>query len=111
MANITITSVITGIHVTKRSSHRDVKLLVVEDPDAEDIDENVLMVKVPPIEDIPPELHSAVAYPKSRNPTYPRQTDLLMHKVAGKKVGNVPANLCGLFRQLKAGKKVKEIQW
>ena len=109
MGDIILTSVITGLHETKISSHRDVKLKVENDDSIPDIDVNCMVVRIPPIEDIPLELHGAVAYPKSRNPRDPRKKDMLVKEVAGKKVGNVPANLCGLFRRLKASGKVKEI--
>ena len=85
------------------------KLVVQDDVNAQDIDENCMMVKVPPIEDIPVELHNAVSYPKSRNPKDPRKTDQLVYEVAGKKVGNVPANLCDLFRSLIKSRKVKKM--
>ena len=96
MANIIITSVISGIHRTKVGSHRDVKLIVENDDAIQHIDQNCMVVRIPPIEDIPAELHRVVSYPKSRNPQDPRQTDQLIYQVAGRKVGNVPSNLCGI---------------
>lgn len=108
MANITITSVITGLHRTKISSHRDVKLIVENDDSLQDIPDCV-MVKVPTIDNIPPELHTAVAYPKSRNPKDPRQRDILVRETANKKLGNVPANLCGLFRKFRNSGEIKDI--
>ena len=111
MANIIITSVISGIHRTKVGSHRDVKLIVENDDSIQHIDPNCMVVRIPPIEDIPAELHRVVSYPRSRNPGDPRQTDQLIYQVAGRKVGNVPSNLCGLFRRLKQERKVKDIHW
>ena len=59
MAFITVTSVITGIHRTKVGSHRDVKLLVEDDDTIPGIDPNCncMIVRVPPHEEIPPNLH------------------------------------------------------
>ena len=113
MANNTviINSRISGIHKTKVGAHRDVKLLVLEDDSIQHIDPDCMFVRVPLLEDIPSELHSAVAYPKSRNPRDPRQTNQLVKETAGRKVGNVPSNMCGLFRKLKRDAKVKEIHW
>ena len=89
MNSIIITSVITGIHRTRIGSHRDVKCLVENDDTIPDIDPNCMIVKLPPIRDIPPEHHHKVSYPKSRNPRDPRQEDQLIKDVAGKKIGNV----------------------
>lgn len=111
MANIIVNSVISGIHRTKVGSHRDVKLVVENDDSIQEIDPNCMVVKIPAIEQIPAELHGRVSYPKSRNPRDPRQTDQLIREVAGRKVGNVPANICGLFRRLKSERKVRDIHW
>ena len=81
MANITITSVIAGLHRTKVGSHRDVKLLVEDDNSVPHIDPNCMVVKVPQIEEIPEELHMAISYPKSRNPKDPRKNDQLVYMV------------------------------
>ena len=48
-----------------------------------------------------PNLHRAVTYPRSRDPRSARKTDQLAFEVAGRKAGNVPASLCGLFRMLR----------
>ena len=53
MANIIVTSVISGLHRTKVGSHRDVKLVVENDDTVPEIDPNCMVVNVPPIEDIP----------------------------------------------------------
>ena len=111
MADIVLHSVITGIHRTKVSAHRDERLMVEDDDTIPHIDPQCMLVKVPLLEDIPPELHSAIAYPKSRNPRDPRKCDQLVRETAGRKVGNVPSNLCGLFRKLKRDGQVKEIYW
>ena len=111
MVNIIVTSVVGGIHRTKVGSHRDVKLLVEDDNNVAIIDPDCMVVRLPLLEDIPPVLHRAVTYPKSRNPRDPRQTDQLVCQVAGKKVGNVPSTLCGLFRRLKADGRVRKIHW
>ena len=82
MANIIINSCISGVHKTKVGAHRDVKLLVLEDDSIQHIDPDCMLVRVPLLEDIPSELHSAVAYPKSRNPRDPRQTNQLVRETA-----------------------------
>ena len=110
MVNIIVTSVVAGIHKTKIGSHRDIKL-IVEDDNSVAIDPDCMLVRLPILENIPPELHRAVTYPKSRNPRDPRRTDQLVCEVAGKKVGNVPSTLCGLFHQLKAAGLVHRIHW
>ena len=95
----------------KVCAHRDVCLVVQEDNSVQHIDPNCIVVKVPPLEQIPPHLHYAVSYPKSHNPKDPRQHDQLVIETAGKKVGNVPSNMSGLFRMLKDNRDVKEIYW
>jgi hypothetical protein len=109
--DIVITSVISGIHKTKIGANRHVELRVENDNTIPDIDSNCMAVWVPSIEDIPPELHQAIAYPKSRNPKDPRQRDQLVSETAGRKVGNVPSNLCGVLRRLKEKHLVKKISW
>ena len=98
---VTITSVIKGIHKTKVGANRLIDLLVENDDHHQNIDPNCMVVRMPSLENIPTSLHKSVTYPKSRNPRDPRQTDQLVEDVAGKIVGNVPANLCGLLRKLK----------
>ena len=110
MVNITITSVVAGIHRTKVGSHPSIELLVEAD-DTVMVDPDCMLVRLPPLEQIPPELHRAITYPKSRNPRDPRQRDQLASDVAGKKVRKVPAKLCGLFRKLRASGQVKKICW
>ena len=56
MANIIVTSVISGIHKTKIGSHRDVKLIVENDDSVPHIDPNCMVVKVPLLENIADEL-------------------------------------------------------
>ena len=111
MTRITIQSAIAGIHRTKVGSHPRIELMVEADNSVGEIDPNCMLVRLPPLEQLSPELHRLVTYPKSRNPKDPRRTDQLALEVAGKKVGNVPANLCGLFRKLKANGHVRKIVW
>ena len=87
------------------------KIHVENDNSIPDIDPNCMIVRVPQLEDIPEELHGRVSYPKSRNRNDKRQTDQYIREVAGKKVGNVPSNICGLFRRLKRERKVQNIHW
>ena len=70
-----------------------------------------MIVKLLPIEDIPPEFTTRCRIPKSRNPKDPRQRVQLIKGVAGKKIGNVPASISGLFRRLIREGKVKNILW
>ena len=111
MANnqVTVTFVVTGIHRTKFGAHRDISLLVEDDNSIPTIGPNCMLVRFPGIEDIPVHLHKVVSYP--RNPAHKRYNDQLAEDVAGKKVGNVPANICGLFRALKRDNVVRRIQW
>ena len=66
---------------------------------------------MPPKEQLPREFLNLVTYPKSRDPRNNRQMDQVASEVVGKKVGNVPAGLCGLFRQVKYSGKVRKISW
>ena len=109
--NVVVQSVISGIHKTKIGAHRDVQLIVENDDTIPHIDQNCMVVKVPCLEDIPPALHGEIAYPRSRNPRDHRQTDQLVRETAGKKVGNVPSNICGVFRRLKGDGLVRSISW
>ena len=111
MGNIKVISVISGIHRTKVGSHREVKLIVKNDDSIPHIDPNCMIVKMLLMEQIPMQLHGRVSYPISRNPRDPRQMDQFVTDVAGKKVGNVPPSICGLFRNLKRQRKVKDIHW
>ena len=92
---IRIRSVIAGIHRTKIGSHPSIELVVEADDTIAGIDPNCMLVRLPPLEQLSPDLHHVVTYPKSRNPSDPRKTDQLALNVAGKKVENIPANLCG----------------
>ena len=57
MAYITVMSIITGIHRTKVGSHRDVRLLVEDDDTIPGMDPNCMIVRIPPLEEIPPNRH------------------------------------------------------
>ena len=108
---IVVSSVIAGIHETGVGSHRDIELLVVNDDNNVNIDPDCVMVQHPKLENLPPHLKNVVTYPKSRDPKSKRTADQLAYEVSGKKVGNVPAKLCGLFRQLKIERRVTRIYW
>ena len=98
MAAISINnSTITGLHITRKSSHCDVELKVVAD-ESFALDPNCMQVVCPKLENISPQLHDEIVWPK--NPLNKRPYDILQSHVAGKKIGNVPANLCGLFKEL-----------
>ena len=109
MADICIdNSVISGLHMTRISSHRDVELKVVPDDDALFYDPNCMQVVCPKLENISPELHGAVVWAK--NPQSKRPHDILQSHAAGKKIGNVPANLCGLLKNLLVSGQVNAIK-
>ena len=109
MCDVTVVnSTISGLHITKKSSHPDIKLLVVPDSARASYDKNCLKVMCPELEQIPPELHGEIVWP--RNLKSRRPDDLLVKDVAGAKVGSVPANLCGLFKGLLDDGRVKSIE-
>ena len=108
-SQIIVSSVVTGIHRTKVGAHRDIPLLMENDNTIPDIDPNCIVVRFPEIQQIPERLHKAITYPK--NPEHKRYEDQLVEDVAGRKVGNVPANICRLFRDLKRDGRVERLQW
>ena len=75
-------STISGLHITKNSSHPDVTLLVF--PDTTWKDENAMQVAVPSQENLAPETLRLVTWP--RNPVSRRYVDQLVQDVAGKKL-------------------------
>ena len=111
MAKISINSVIAGIHRTKVGSHPSIELLVEADDTIPGIDPNCMVVRLSFRDQLPSQSLSLVTYPKSINPRDQRKMDQLLSEVIGKKVGNVPTNLCGLFRRLKVSGKVSKICW
>ena len=108
-SKVRLNSTITGIHRTKVGAHPDIPLIVEDDNSIPSIDPNCMLVRFPDLEDLPVHLHKAVTYPK--NPEHKRFVDQLVEDVVGQKVGNVPANICGLFRRLKRNGLVRLIQW
>lgn len=108
MAVVTIkSSSVTGIHRTKVSSHEDVTLLVHEDNSIPHIDPQCMKVMFPMHVDA--QLREEIVWPK--NPKNKRYHDQRVRDCLGKKVGNVPANLAGLFRRLLSSNQVSEITW
>ena len=98
MDQITIfKSTVSGLHVTKKGSHPEIKLSVLPDPSRRHHDPNCFKVVAPTLEDIPVGLHGEVVWPK--NPSSRRYADVLVRDIAGTKIGHVPANLCGLFKR------------
>ena len=77
MARIRIRSVVAGIHRTKVGSHPRIELLVEADNSVAGIDPNCMLVRLPQLEQLSPDLRHLVTYPKSRNPKDPRKTDQL----------------------------------
>ena len=106
---VVIQSVVSGIHRTKVGAHKDIPLIMENDDSIPDIDPHCIMLMFPPKEQIPDNLHRAITYPK--NPAHKRYNDQLAEDVAGKKVGNVPANLCRLLREFQMDNRVKRVQW
>ena len=97
MTEITIhNSTITGLHATKKSCHSTIALNVV--PDSTGKDPDAMKVVVPGLESLKPESLDLITWPK--NPMRKRYIDQLVRDVAGQKIGNVPANLCGAFKEL-----------
>ena len=90
-------STISGLHATRTSSHPDVVLKVLPD-DTTSKDVNAMKVMVPPLNDLSEDTLNQITWP--RNPDRRRFIDQRVRDVVGKKVGNVPANLCGIFRVL-----------
>lgn len=89
------------------SSHPDIPLVVVPDPSRRQYDVNCLKILCPLLRDIPSNLHKEIVWP--RNIRSGRLKDVLVSDVAGQKIGNVPANLCGLFKDLIDNRRVKSI--
>ena len=77
MARIRIRSVVAGIHRTKVGSHPRIELLVEADNSVAGIDPNCMLVRLPQLEQLSPDLRHLVTYPKSKNPKDPRKTDQL----------------------------------
>ena len=68
MVTIIITSVVAGIHKTKVGSHPEIKLIVANDDKVAHIDSDCMLVRIPPLEAIPPSLHRVITYPRSGDP-------------------------------------------
>ena len=107
MNRIVIKSTITGIHKTKISSHEDVNMRVEEYNGIPDIDPDCMRVMFP--SNVDAALLDEVVWLK--NPQHKRFRDLKVRQCLGKEVGNVPANVAGLFRRLLQEKKVSSITW
>ena len=108
-SQIKVRSVVTGIHITKVGGHKDIPLMLTNDNTIPLIDPNCIAAHFPDLEQIPSRLHGAITYPK--NPDHKRFEDQLVEDAAGRKVGNVPANLCRLFRELQVDSRVQKLQW
>ena len=86
---ITITnSTISGLHVTKKSSHPYIKLNVIPDPSRLHYDENCMKVVCPALQYIPSDIHNEVVRPK--NPKSRRYVDILVKDVAERHTTQVP---------------------
>ena len=105
MAIVIKSSRITGIHRTKISSHEEVTLLVERDDSVQHIDPQCMKVMFPMF--VEHHLRDEIVWPK--NPAHKRFQDQRVRDCIGKKVGNVPANLAGLFRRILASNKVSKI--
>ena len=107
MAIVIKSSCITGIHRTMVASHEDISLQVEKDDTIPHIDPQCMRVMFPMTVD--PGLRNEITWPK--NPDHRRYQDQQVRDCIGKKVGNVPANLAGLFRRLLTTNKVSRITW
>ena len=79
---------------------------MLKDDSISHIDPNAMQVMFP--SRVHPSLMDEITYPK--NPEHKRYRDQFVRDCLGKKVGNVPANLCGLFRELLDDSLIKSIQ-
>ena len=100
-------STITGIHKTKVGAHQFVAMNVERDDEIQHIDPQCMKVIFP--SHVAQALLHEVTYPK--NSEHRRYKDQLVEDCLGKKVGNVPANICGFFRKLLQDGLVKNIKW
>ncbi|CAH1778670.1 unnamed protein product, partial [Owenia fusiformis] len=68
----------------------EIKMKVIPEP-TNRFDKHACIVAMPPLEEIPGNLHAKITRPK---------TNQLVRDIAGKTVGRVPANLCRLFAEI-----------
>ena len=101
MEEITISqSHIKGYHIFKITPHKEIKLQVLKEVNNKK-DPNAMPVKMPGLEEIPVNLHDDITWPKKKS----HEKNQTVKEIARKDVGWVPANLCGVFRDLlKSGK-------
>ena len=89
-------STITGIHKTKNGASEFIAMNVIKDDTIGYIDPDSMRVMFP--SSVSSAFLKEITYPKKK--ARKRFQDQLAEDILGKKVGNVPANLCGLFRSL-----------
>ena len=99
-------SAIKGYHIFKIKPHPLIKMLVVNDIQNPK-DENAMLVKMPPLDDIPSRLHQDV----TRKKKGAHEKDQTVDEIADEIVGRVPANLCRVFRELIKQREVEKIEW
>ena len=101
MEEITISqSHIKGYHMFKITPHKEIELQVLNEVNNKK-DPNAMLVKMLGLEEIPVTLHDDIARPKKKS----NEKNQTVKEIAEKDVGRVPANLCGVFRDLlKSGK-------
>ena len=101
MEEITISqSHIKGYHIFKITPHKEIKLQVLKEVNNKK-DPNAMPVKMPGLEEIPVNLHDNITRPRKKL----NEKNQTVKEIAGKDVGQVSANLCGVFRDLqKSGK-------
>ena len=102
MEEITISqSHIKRYHIFKITPHKEIELQVLNEVINKN-DPNAMLVKMLGLEEIPVNLHGDITRPKKISSNEKKQT---VKEIAEKDVGRVPANLCGVFRDLlKSGK-------
>ena len=101
MEEITISqSHIKRYHIFKITPHKEIELQVLNEVNNKN-DPNAMLVKMLGLEEIPVNLHDDITRPKKKS----NEKNQTVKEIAEKDVGRVPANLCGVFRDLlKSGK-------
>ena len=91
---------IKGYHIFKITPHKEIELQVLNEVNNKK-DPNAMLVKMLGLEEIPVNLHDDITRPKKKS----NEKNQTVKEIAEKDVGRVPANLCGVFRDLlKSGK-------
>ena len=107
MEEITISqSHIRGYHIFKITPHKEIKLQVLKEVNNKK-DPKTMLVKMLGLEEIPVNVRDDITRPKKKT----NEKNQTVKEIAGKDVGRVPANLCGVFKDLLKSGKVTSILW